>query len=61
MSALAKNSTQSESAISGLTGTLDRDHDGSILDDIMGLMTGKTQQQNQKMLNGQGTLSHVLG
>lgn len=61
MSALAKNSTSSPDALSGLAGALDRDHDGSILDDVMGLMTGKSQANNSKMMNGAGILGHLLG
>ena len=61
MSAISKNANSSSSALSGLAGALDRDHDGSILDDLMGLMTGRVQSQNQSMLNGAGILKHVLG
>lgn len=61
MGALSKNSTSSDNALSGLMGALDRDHDGSILDDVMGLVTGQTQQGNEKTLNGAGILGHVLG
>ena len=61
MSALAKNSTQSESAISGLAGALDRDHDGSILDDVMGMLSGTAQTKSQKTMNGAGILGHLLG
>lgn len=61
MSALTKNATQSESGLSGLMGALKKDHDGSILDDIMGLMTGRSQPQNQRMMDGTGILSHLLG
>lgn len=32
------NNTKSESGASGLLGALDRDHDGSILDDITGFI-----------------------
>lgn len=61
MSALTKNATNSNDGLSGLVGALDRDHDGSILDDIMGLMTGKSQSNNQSMMNGAGILKHLLG
>ena len=61
MSAVAKNATSNDNALSGLAGALDRDHDGSLLDDLMGFMSGRAQPQNQKMLNGAGILGHVLG
>ncbi|MBT8231153.1 MAG: DUF937 domain-containing protein [Saprospiraceae bacterium] len=61
MTALAKNSTSSESAISGLSGALERDHDGSILDDVMGLISGQSNVGNAKTLNGAGILGHLLG
>ncbi|MBT8190268.1 MAG: DUF937 domain-containing protein [Saprospiraceae bacterium] len=61
MTALSKNAASSDSALNGLSGALERDHDGSFLDDIMGLMTGKSQPQNAKQLNGAGILGHLLG
>ncbi|NNF20507.1 MAG: DUF937 domain-containing protein [Saprospiraceae bacterium] len=61
MTALSKNAASSDSALNGLSGALERDHDGSFLDDIMGLMTGKSQPQNPKQLNGAGILGHLLG
>ncbi|NNE26697.1 MAG: DUF937 domain-containing protein [Saprospiraceae bacterium] len=61
MSAVAKNATKDDNALSGLAGALDRDHDGSLLDDLMGFLSGRAQPQNQKMLNGAGILGHVLG
>ena len=41
MSALAKNSKSSQGA-SALGAALDRDHDGSILDDIVGFVNGSS-------------------
>lgn len=61
MTALSKNASSSDSALGGLAGALERDHDGSFLDDIMGLMSGKTQPQNPKQMNGAGILGHLLG
>ncbi|MEO0340285.1 MAG: DUF937 domain-containing protein [Bacteroidota bacterium] len=60
MSAMAKNASTPEGANS-LANALDRDHDGSILDDAMGMLSGQTQSGNAKMLNGAGILSHLLG
>jgi len=61
MSALAKNSTSSDSALSGLAGALDRDHDGSILDDVVGLVSGKSNVTKPKAMDGTGILGHLLG
>ena len=60
MSALNKNS-QSSDALSGLMGALDRDHDGGILDDLLGTLSGRVLPQNQKTINGAGILGHLLG
>ena len=45
----------------GLLSALDRDHDGSILDDVMGLVSGAGQANAPSAMNGAGILSHVLG
>jgi hypothetical protein len=61
--ALSKNASKPEGA-NALVSALDRDHDGSVLDDVFGLLGGalspkKTQSAN--MFNGAGILKHVLG
>ena len=60
MGGLAKNASTDEGA-NALNNALERDHDGSIMDDIMGMLSGNSQPQNQKMLNGAGIIKHVLG
>lgn len=60
MNALSNNASDS-SGLSALAGALDKDHDGSILDDIIGLATGSTSLGNNRVLNGAGILAHVLG
>ena len=60
LNAVAKN-VSSPSGAEGLAGALDRDHDGSILDDIAGFLGGTRQASNTKMLNGAGILKHLLG
>ncbi len=55
MGALARNSASSDGA-SALAGALDRDHDGSILDDLGGFLGGGGAQSA-----GEGILKHVLG
>jgi hypothetical protein len=57
---LAKNAANPE-GLTGLMGALDRDHDGSIMDDLLGLVTGAAQPQNAKAVNGAGILGHILG
>lgn len=61
MSALAKNSASSEKNMSGLMSALDRDHDGSILDDLVGLVSGSASVRNPKTMDGAGILGHLLG
>ncbi len=60
MAALAKNAAAPGGA-GALSAALDRDHDGSILDDVVGMMSGQKQAANPSMLNGSGILKHVLG
>ena len=55
MGALARNSASSDGA-SALAGALDRDHDGSILDDIGGFLGGGGVQSA-----GGAILGHLLG
>lgn len=60
LNAISKN-VASPSGAEGLAGALDRDHDGSILDDITGFLGGTRQVDNTSMLNGSGILKHLLG
>src|SRR4051794_20946106 len=55
LSALARNSSTASGAQS-LTGALQRDHDGSILDQIGGLLSDPRMAQQ-----GNGILNHTLG
>ncbi len=57
MNALAKNASTPQGA-SSLLSALDRDHDGSIMDDLAGLISGNSQS---KSADGMGILSHLLG
>lgn len=59
LGALAKNAS-TPSGSSALASALDKDHDGSILDDFIGMATGAAQS-NSRTLNGAGILKHVLG
>jgi len=60
MSALAKNAQNPKSA-SALGAALDRDHDGSILDDLAGFINGSSSVNNTRAGNGAGILGHILG
>ncbi len=60
LGAMAKNAA-TPSGASALSNALDRDHDGSILDDVMGMFTGQAQPANPKAVNGEGILGHILG
>ncbi len=60
MGALARNASSTEGA-QALNNALERDHDGSILEDVMGMLSGNAQVSNDRMLNGSGILNHVLG
>ncbi len=60
VSALARNASTEQGA-SALSNALDRDHDGGILNDIFGMLTGNNQPQNPRTVNGAGILNHILG
>lgn len=59
MDALQRNATQSK-GVESLNNALEKDHDGSILDDLMGYVSGQGKFSN-KTTNGAGILNHVLG
>jgi hypothetical protein len=58
--ALAKNASTPEGAQS-LNKALERDHNGSILDNLIGTLSGQAQPQQPKALDGAGIISHLLG
>jgi hypothetical protein len=61
---LAKNAS-SQDGLSALSSVLDKDHDGSILDDLAGLVGQgamfEGQHVDNRALDGNGILRHVLG
>lgn len=58
MGAMARNASTPDGA-SALNNALDRDHDGGLLDDVMGMLGG--QAAPSKATNGAGILGHILG
>ncbi len=52
------NNSASEQGASGILGAIDRDHDGSVLDDIGGLIAGNI---GGGAGNGAGILGHIFG
>lgn len=60
MGAISKNASTPEGAES-LNKALERDHDGSILDNLSGFLSGSMQPTNPNTANGAGILNHLLG
>ncbi|MEL7220859.1 MAG: DUF937 domain-containing protein [Bacteroidota bacterium] len=62
LGAMARNASTPQGA-SSLNNALERDHDGSVLDDIMGQVLGgaSSNTANNRALNGAGILNHILG
>ncbi len=56
------NNASSENGLSAIAGALDKNHDGSMLDDLMGMVGGMMSgQQQSSATNGMGILGHILG
>jgi len=45
----------------GLYGALKKDHDGGILGDLFGVLSGKKTPSNPRAMNGEGIVGHLLG
>lgn len=52
---------QAKTSGGGLFGAIERDHDGGILGDLMGVLSGKHQANNPKTTDGAGIIGHLLG
>ena len=57
---IAKNANNQQSG-GGLFGAIERDHDGGILGNILGVLKGQAQVNNPKTMNGEGIVNHLLG
>ena len=60
LNAISKNAGNQQSG-GGLFGAIKRDHDGGILGDLMGVLSGNKQVNNAKTMNGGGIVNHLLG
>ena len=60
LGAMSKNASTPEGA-NALNEAINNDHDGGILDNIMGYLQGSESPGNQSTINGSGILNHVLG
>jgi hypothetical protein len=58
--AIGKNASKPSGA-EALLSAVKRDHDGSVLNDVMGFLSGKANTGNHNALNAAGILKHVLG
>lgn len=45
----------------GLMGAIEKDHDGGILGDLLGVLGGKKKVNNASTMNGVGIINHLLG
>ena len=59
LDAMQRNASKKD-GVNSLTNALEQDHDGSIFEDLMGYMSGKSKQP-ERSVNGAGILKHVLG
>jgi len=57
---LAKN-TEQKGGADALANALEKDHDGSLLDNLHDVIDGKAQAANPRSANGAGILKHILG
>ncbi len=60
LGAMAQNASKPEGA-NALAKALDRDHDGSLLDNVIGMFTGQQPPVNERAVNGAGIIGHILG
>lgn len=60
LDALQRNAAKDDKGVASLDKALEKDHDGSVLDDLMGYVSGQGSFSD-RTTNGAGILNHVLG
>ncbi len=60
LEAISKNANHQERG-GGLFGAIKKDHDGGILGDLMGVLSGQKKAANPSTMNGTGIVTHLLG
>ena len=60
LNAVSRNASNQERG-RGLFGAIEKDHDGGILGDLMGVLGGQKKVNNPKTMNGAGIVNHLLG
>lgn len=58
--AVAQNANDQQRG-GGLFGAIEKDHDGGILGDLLGVLGGQKQVSNPSTMNGEGIIKHLLG
>ena len=60
LNAISKNANHQERG-GGLFGAIQKDHDGGILGDLLGVLNGQKKVNNPSTTNGEGIINHLLG
>ncbi|MEP7196446.1 MAG: DUF937 domain-containing protein [Saprospiraceae bacterium] len=55
------HNTEDANGADSLLSALDRDHNGGVLNDLMGMFGGNGETQSNLMQDGMGILNHILG
>ncbi len=60
LSAMSQSASNQQTG-GGLFGAIQKDHDGGILGNLLGVLQGRNQVSNNSTMNGEGILNHLLG
>lgn len=60
LNAISRNENNQDCG-SGLYEAIEKDHDGGILSNLMGILTGQQAVENKKTMNGECIVSHLIG
>ncbi len=60
LSAISQSANNQQTG-GGLLGAIQKDHDGGILGNLLGVLQGRNQVSNNSTMNGEGILNHLLG